>query len=251
MKFPCALCGSIRLSGSPEPAWRSTANSPAMKLSFSMPMDKHLFQPSPNSRSLTGCPLYKPPPRPICPIASLVWQRRRRQYPAWLVHFSYRCSPPSCCRLSLRPSHIPPAVSSSTASCGIGLLHRPIVDYTQSVLDSTYYVVEQEVVMNIKPICLLLALVWSAAALAQSPPAPREGALKSLDGTPLKATFFAAPRPGPALLLLHQSNRDRRSWFAEAAQLAAAGFNTAALDLRGFGESAGQRGDFKRMPEDV
>ena len=31
----------------------------------------------------------------------------------------------------------------------------------------------------------------------------------------------------------------------------AAGFNTLTLDLRGFGESGGTRGDFKRMPEDV
>jgi dienelactone hydrolase len=54
---------------------------------------------------------------------------------------------------------------------------------------------------------------------------------------PLKATYFAAARPGPGVLLLHQINRDRKSWDAVAAQLAAAGMNALTLDLRGFGES--------------
>lgn len=75
--------------------------------------------------------------------------------------------------------------------------------------------------------------------------------LKSSDGTPLRATYFAAAKPGPGVLLLHQSNRDRKSWDGEAAQFAAAGFNTLTLDLRGFGESGGTHSDFKRMPEDV
>ena len=82
-------------------------------------------------------------------------------------------------------------------------------------------------------------------------PAARVVDLKAADGTILKATYFAAAKPGPGVLLLHQSNRDRKSWDGDAAQLAAAGFNTVTLDLRGFGESGGARGDFKRMPEDV
>jgi hypothetical protein len=36
--------------------------------------------------------------------------------------------------------------------------------------------------------------------------------LKSADGTPLKATYFAAEKPGPGVLLLHQGNRTRQSW---------------------------------------
>ncbi len=98
---------------------------------------------------------------------------------------------------------------------------------------------------------LLLTLAFSFVAFAQSPPASRSVDLKAADGTPLKATYFAAPKPGPGVLLLHQSNRDRKSWYGEAAQLAAAGFNTVTLDMRGSGESGGKRGDFKRMPEDV
>src|ERR1700691_1818810 len=73
-------------------------------------------------------------------------------------------------------------------------------------------------------------------------------ALKSSDRTPLKATYVAATKHGPGVLLLHQSNRDRKSWDGVAAQLALAGFSTLTLDLRGFGESGGAHGDFEHMP---
>jgi dienelactone hydrolase len=83
---------------------------------------------------------------------------------------------------------------------------------------------------------LFMMLATGCVAFAESP-APRTVDLKSTDGTQLKATYFAAARPGPGVLLLHQVNRDRKSWGAVAAQLAAAGINTLTLDLRGFGES--------------
>src|SRR5579864_5853047 len=72
---------------------------------------------------------------------------------------------------------------------------------------------------------------------SQRPAAPRIVDLRASDGTVLKASYFAAAKPGPGVLLLHQSNRDRKSWDGEAAQLAAAGFNTLTLDMRGLGES--------------
>jgi dienelactone hydrolase len=75
--------------------------------------------------------------------------------------------------------------------------------------------------------------------------------LKSPDGTALKASYFAAGGPGPGVLLLHQSNRDRKSWDAMAAQLAAAGIHALTLDLRGYGDSRGTRSDTTQMPEDV
>jgi dienelactone hydrolase len=53
----------------------------------------------------------------------------------------------------------------------------------------------------------------------------------------LKASYFAAAKPGPGVLLLHQINRTRKSWDDLAGQLAAAGINTLTLDMRGFGES--------------
>jgi alpha-beta hydrolase superfamily lysophospholipase len=105
-------------------------------------------------------------------------------------------------------------------------------------------------------ICLLLAIFlftvadlgWStnsAAAAAGAPqaqqsaqpPAPRVFDLKASDGTVLKATYFAAAKPGPGVLLLHQGNRTRKAWDELAGQLAAAGINTLTLDMRGFGES--------------
>jgi dienelactone hydrolase len=83
---------------------------------------------------------------------------------------------------------------------------------------------------------LVLMLASGCVASAQNP-APRIVDLKAADGMPLKASFFAAARPGPGVLLLHQINRDRKSWDPVAAQLAAAGFHTLTLDLAGFGES--------------
>ena len=45
--------------------------------------------------------------------------------------------------------------------------------------------------------------------------------LKASDGAILKATYFAAPKPGPGVLLFHQSNRTRKEWADVAGQLAA------------------------------
>src|SRR5690242_10452158 len=98
-------------------------------------------------------------------------------------------------------------------------------------------------------IYLLVMLAFSFVVLAQSGPASRMVDLKAADGTPLKATYFAAAKPGPGVLLLHQSNRDRKSWDPVAAQLATAGINTLTLDMRGFGESGGKKSS--RAPEDV
>lgn len=86
---------------------------------------------------------------------------------------------------------------------------------------------------------LLLPSMLSVSAFAQSPPAPRSVDLKSTDGTLLKASYFAAAKPGPGALLFHQNNRTRSSWDAVARQLADAGINTLTLDSRGHGESGG------------
>src|SRR5215467_7754285 len=73
------------------------------------------------------------------------------------------------------------------------------------------------------------------------PPNPRVVELKSADGTLLKATYFAAGKPGPGVLLFHQNNRTRTSWDEVANQLAAAGIHTLTVDSRGHGESGGTR----------
>src|SRR5207244_9482907 len=64
--------------------------------------------------------------------------------------------------------------------------------------------------------------------------------LKSGDGTILKGTYFAAGKPGPGVLLFHQSNRTRKSWDELAAQLAAAGIHVLTVDSRAHGESGGK-----------
>lgn len=78
-------------------------------------------------------------------------------------------------------------------------------------------------------------------AQQSQPPNPRVVDLKSADGTLLKATYFAAGKPGPGVILFHQNNRTRTSWDDVARQLAAAGMNTLTLDSRGHGESGGTR----------
>jgi dienelactone hydrolase/uncharacterized damage-inducible protein DinB len=85
------------------------------------------------------------------------------------------------------------------------------------------------------------------AQQAQQPSAPRIVELKASDGTILKASYFAAAKPGPGVLLLHQINRTRKAWDDLAAQLAAAGINTLTLDVRGFGESGGNGKPYNRL----
>ena len=108
----------------------------------------------------------------------------------------------------------------------------------------------------------LATLIFAATALAQDtskapaarppevqssqPSAVRVVDLKAPDGTILKASYFAAAKPGPGVLLLHQGNRTRHSWDDLAEQLAAAGINTLSLDMRGYGESGGKHQNWPR-----
>ena len=96
----------------------------------------------------------------------------------------------------------------------------------------------------------LLVSVLMLGAVAQQSPAPRVLDLKAPDGTILKATYFAAAKSGPGVLLLHQCNRQRKVWDDLARQLATAGMNVLTFDLRGFGESGGTPED-KLAPQDA
>jgi dienelactone hydrolase len=80
--------------------------------------------------------------------------------------------------------------------------------------------------------------------------APRVVELKAPDGIVLKATYFAAGKPGPGVLLLHQCNRQRKVWDDLAGRLAASGANVLTMDFRGFGESGGTPFD-KMPPEEI
>src|SRR5256886_11001826 len=84
---------------------------------------------------------------------------------------------------------------------------------------------------------LFLVLIFPASVLAQPittqshhPPATRAVDVKTQDGTILKASYFAAAKPGPGVLLFHQSNRTRKSWDAVARQLGSAGMNALTVD---------------------
>jgi len=96
---------------------------------------------------------------------------------------------------------------------------------------------------------LLVASLLTLSATAQQAPAARVIDLKASDGTILKATYFAAAKSGPGVLLLHQCNRQRKVWDDLAGQLATAGINVLTFDLRGFGESGGSPFD-KQTPQE-
>src|SRR5688572_9671000 len=57
------------------------------------------------------------------------------------------------------------------------------------------------------------------------------------DGAKLRATSWSLGKPGPAMLLLHQCNMDRRAWTQLGAALAERGVHVMAMDYRGYGES--------------
>jgi pimeloyl-ACP methyl ester carboxylesterase len=96
-------------------------------------------------------------------------------------------------------------------------------------------------------ICLLASLLSVTAYAQGKVPATEVVDIKAAGGVTLKASYFPAGRPGPAILLLHACNKDRSSWTKLATDAAAQGFHVLALDFRGFGESGGPR--FTQGPE--
>ena len=101
---------------------------------------------------------------------------------------------------------------------------------------------------RIMPMGLLVVLFFGVSCKAQELPAPRVVDLKAQDGTTLKATFFAAAKPGPGVLLLHQCNQQRKNWDELAGRLAGTGINVLTLDYRGYGESGGT--SYKDLSQD-
>jgi dienelactone hydrolase len=97
--------------------------------------------------------------------------------------------------------------------------------------------------MEIGRFSSLLLVFFALICAAKQPGAPRVVDLTAADGTRLKASYFAAEKPGPGVLLLHQCNRQRRIWDGLALQLQAAGLNVLTLDFRGFGQSGGTQFD--------
>jgi len=88
---------------------------------------------------------------------------------------------------------------------------------------------------------VLVALVaWLASVPAFANGDGLEVEFVATDGLILKGTYYEALHPGPAVLLLHQCNRDRHSWYAAAHVLVDAGFHVLTMDFRGFGGSVGR-----------
>src|SRR6266704_5739624 len=80
-------------------------------------------------------------------------------------------------------------------------------------------------------LCLSSFVTVAVSATGERPnSAPRVVDLKSTDGTILKGTYFPAAKPGPGVLLFHQTNRRRESWEDIARQLVAAGINVLTVD---------------------
>src|SRR5271156_6424295 len=94
------------------------------------------------------------------------------------------------------------------------------------------------------------SLLFTLVAVSIAPAAERVVDLTAKDGAKLKATYFAAGKPGPGILLLHQCNRQRKVWDDLAGHLAKSGFNVLTLDFRGFGESGGTPVD-KLSPQEA
>ena len=86
---------------------------------------------------------------------------------------------------------------------------------------------------------LLVSLLLSAGFAAAQTLAPKDVDLVAPDGTKLRATSFAAAKPGPGVLLMHMCNTVRKSWEPVAKGLSEAGINALTIDNRGFGESGG------------
>ncbi|MBX7184884.1 MAG: alpha/beta hydrolase [Vicinamibacteria bacterium] len=98
---------------------------------------------------------------------------------------------------------------------------------------------------------LAVPLALAAAVFACGKPGPRPPAvvdLEAADGVILKGTYFDSGRPGPAVLLLHQCDDQRKVWDPLGTRLAALGVSALAFDYRGYGESGGLRHD-KLTPE--
>src|SRR5688500_18503152 len=90
-------------------------------------------------------------------------------------------------------------------------------------------------------LALLLCIALAGVVAAQDTTAARHVSIKAPDGAILRATYYAAAKPGPGVLLLHMCNTDRKSWEPLEPHLAAAVIHAVALDYRGYGESGGDR----------
>ncbi len=96
------------------------------------------------------------------------------------------------------------------------------------------------------------ALALASAFLvhcAQAAPLEQDVTVTTVDDVAIRGTFYAAEKPGPGVLLIHmcRADADRSTWSAVARRLAEAGVHALTIDLRGYGESAGNEPPFTTM----
>ena len=94
------------------------------------------------------------------------------------------------------------------------------------------------IVAAISAAIFTIATVGAAADVQK-----KDVALQMSDGVTLKGTYMSPGGSGPAILLLHQCNMDRRAWDGLASDLANAGFHVLTFDFRGYGDSGGKLTD--------
>jgi dienelactone hydrolase len=92
----------------------------------------------------------------------------------------------------------------------------------------------------------VVSLLCCSSATWSQNPSQKDVDITAPDGIKLRATFFAAGKPGPGVLLLHMCNTTRKSWEPVAKQLSEKGINALTIDNRGFGESGGPRFDLSK-----
>ena len=88
---------------------------------------------------------------------------------------------------------------------------------------------------------IFLALLLASGMASGQTPARKDIDIVAPDGIKLRATFFAAGKAGPGVLLMHMCNTTRKSWEPVAEELSTAGISVLTIDNRGFGESGGPR----------
>src|SRR6201987_3236868 len=87
----------------------------------------------------------------------------------------------------------------------------------------------------------VLSLLFCSSFAASQTSSRKDVDILAPDGTKLRATFFAARKPGPGVLLLHMCNTTRKSWEPVALALSELGINALTIENHGFGESDGPR----------
>ena len=87
---------------------------------------------------------------------------------------------------------------------------------------------------------LLVTIVFASLTLAPAAVTAqtREVDIKAADGTLLKATYFSPGAAGPAAVLFHQCNSNRRSWNPLASSLVEAGFHVLTFNYRNVADAA-------------